>query len=130
MYDFWHIAVRIVRYSCCWKFVMISVIYELHMYIASKFTLCIYSCISFTYINSLTFHNKPCLPLPSSPPLVSFLVDVLGRLWWTPELPEPRWVLGRPRGGELRLQHGLQLPQEAVCLHPCERLHPLDQQRE
>lgn len=58
------------------------------------------------------------------------LCSSAGRLRRSPELSEPWWVLGRARRGELRLQLGLQLPQEALGLHSGQRLHPLDQQRE
>lgn len=56
------------------------------------------------------------------------LCYLLGRLWWSPELPELRWLLGCARNCELWLQHGLQLPEEAICLHQSQRLHVLDQQ--
>lgn len=53
-----------------------------------------------------------------------------GRLWWSSELPELRWILGCPRYRQLRLKRRLQLPQEALCLHQSQCLHQLDQQRE
>lgn len=53
---------------------------------------------------------------------------LLGRLWRSSELSEPWWILGCSWCGELWLKHGLQLPQEAFCLHQGQRLHELDQQ--
>lgn len=53
-----------------------------------------------------------------------------GRLWRPPELPEPWWLLGRPRRGELRIWSRLQRPPEADRLYTSQLLHRLDQQRE
>merc|ERR1712212_1029507 len=104
--------------------------------------------VSGPVVPSLTSCSRPSCPWSATPTAASLTGGQPGdqqhdlcwwrwsagqlqrRLWWPSELPEPRWLLGRPRCGQLRLQHGLQLPQETLCVHPRQRLHVLDEQRD